>query len=98
MLEKGHSLEISTGNHPLPVEADPTRLEQIVVNLLGNAAKFTDSGGRITLSARAEGGEVVFHVADNGIGIAAEKLPQVFGLFEQVEESIERSRGDLVSG
>jgi PAS domain S-box-containing protein len=98
MTEKGHALEITIPEAPLPVEADPTRLEQILVNLLGNAAKFTDPGGRIALSARSKGREVVFRVTDNGIGIAPEKLPVVFGLFEQVEDSIARSRGGLGIG
>jgi PAS domain S-box-containing protein len=98
MNQKGHTLEIAVPGRPLPVEADPTRLEQILVNLLGNAAKFTDRGGRITLSAVAERGAVVLRVVDNGIGISAEQLPLVFGLFEQVDGSIERSSGGLGIG
>jgi PAS domain S-box-containing protein len=98
MTDKGRVLDVAMADQPLPVEADPARLEQILVNLLGNAAKFTDRDGRIMISAQAEGGEVVLRVVDNGIGISAEKLPLVFRMFEQVEESIERSSGGLGIG
>jgi signal transduction histidine kinase len=98
MAEKGHELSIAVHEGRMAVEADPTRLEQILVNLLSNAVKYTDAGGRITLSAWPEGGELVLRVEDTGIGIAPEKLPLVFELFEQVDDSIARSRGGLGIG
>jgi len=98
MAEKGHELSIAVHEGRMAVEADATRLEQILVNLLSNAAKYTDAGGRITLSAWPEGGELVLRAEDTGIGIAPEKLPLVFELFEQVDDSITRSRGGLGIG
>jgi CheY-like chemotaxis protein len=80
------------------VDADPTRLEQIVLNLLTNAAKYTPTGGRIELSARKSGSEIVIAVRDNGIGIAPERMPEMFRLFAQGERSIARSEGGLGIG
>src|SRR3954470_3954960 len=96
--EKGLELRLCIHEGPMAVEVDPTRLEQILINLLGNAAKYTDAPGRILLSALPGPGELVVRVEDTGIGIAPEKLPQVFELFEQVEDSIGRSRGGLGIG
>jgi signal transduction histidine kinase/ActR/RegA family two-component response regulator len=80
------------------LEADPTRLEQIVLNLLTNAAKYTPAGGRIELSARASGAEILITVRDNGMGIAPERIPEMFRLFAQGERSIARSEGGLGIG
>src|SRR2546428_694253 len=68
---------------PVPLVADPLRLEQVRANLLANAAKFTDPGGDIRLTARAEAGQAVLRVRDNGRGIAPELLPRVFDPFWQ---------------
>ena len=87
---------IDRGN--LWVDADPTRLEQIVVNLLNNAAKYTENGGDIRLTARREGGEIVITVKDNGVGIPPEKLPEMFELFAQGDRSLARSEGGLGIG
>ncbi len=95
---KGHALTVSIAPGPLSVEADPTRLEQVVVNLLTNAAKYTDDGGKITLSAARDADSVVIRVADTGVGIAAEMLPRIFDLFIQVEGSLDRSQGGLGIG
>lgn len=83
MKERDHRLTVSLPREPLPLDADPTRLAQTLTNLLGNAAKFTEPGGRIELEAKREGAEVVARVRDNGIGIPAETLASVFDLFTQ---------------
>ena len=83
---------------PLRVEGDSTRLEQVLTNLLTNAAKYTDPGGRVELSARREAGWVVVRIADNGVGIAPDMLPRVFDLFAQVDNSLDRSQGGLGIG
>jgi CheY-like chemotaxis protein len=80
------------------IDADPTRLEQIFVNLLTNAAKYTPPGGRIEISAKQTGGDVMVSVRDNGIGIAPHLLPEMFKLFTQGERSIDRSEGGLGIG
>jgi PAS domain S-box-containing protein len=84
--------------HPVYLEADPTRLAQVVGNLLNNASKFTDKGGHIWLTVEQDGGLAVIRVRDNGIGIAADHLPRVFEMFTQVDTSLERSRGGLGIG
>jgi PAS domain S-box-containing protein len=84
--EKKHDLIVSLDGANLPVEADPARLEQIILNLLTNAAKYTDPGGRITLSAATNGQEIAITVGDNGIGIPPEKLPEMFELFKRGED------------
>ena len=98
---------ISAGRHELIVDvpdvevwldADLTRLSQIVSNLLNNAAKYTLEGGRIVLSARPDRDEVLISVSDNGIGIPADMLPRVFDLFTQVRDNLDRSRGGLGIG
>ena len=80
------------------LEADPTRLDQVFANLLNNAAKYTEPGGRIWLTAERDGGEVVVRVRDTGIGIAADMLPRIFDLFVQVDRSLDRSQGGLGIG
>ena len=82
---------------PFRVEADPTRIEQILVNLLSNAAKYTDPGGSITLEVDSIDGDVRISVRDTGIGIAPEMLPRVFDLFAQADHSLDRSQGGLGS-
>jgi len=93
-----HKLLCSYQTESLWVEADPTRLEQIILNLLTNAAKYTPVGGRIELSARAAGPEVHIMVRDNGIGIPPDRIPEMFRLFAQGERSIARSEGGLGIG
>jgi len=82
----------------LLVDADLTRLSQIVSNLLNNAAKYTPEGGEIELSAQGEDGRAVIRVRDSGVGIPTEMLPRVFDLFAQVDRSLERSQGGLGIG
>src|SRR5690606_8371488 len=82
------------------LHADPVRLAQVFANLLNNAAKYSDPGGRIDLEAvLAEAGdEVVVSVRDTGIGLADDQLDQVFDVFRQVDTAIEHSRGGLGIG
>jgi CheY-like chemotaxis protein len=78
-----HRFTLSMPPEPLWVEADPVRLAQVFANLLNNAAKYTDAGGRIWLTARIDGGSVLVTVRDTGVGIPAELLPRVFDMFTQ---------------
>ncbi len=80
------------------MEGDHARIVQVVVNLLNNAAKYTDQGGCVWLTAGREGGEAVLSVRDNGVGIEAEMLGRVFDLFTQIDRSRPRSRGGLGIG
>ena len=80
------------------LSADAARLVQVLGNLLNNACKFTDQGGRVGLAVERDGGEAVIRVRDNGIGIAAEQLPRIFDMFMQVDTSLERSAGGLGIG
>jgi signal transduction histidine kinase len=93
-----HELIISVPSEPLPLTADRVRLEQVVINLLNNAAKFTERGGRIGVKAFRKPGEAVLEVSDTGPGIAPELLPRVFELFMQGERGLDRSEGGLGIG
>ncbi|WP_164101059.1 PAS domain S-box protein [Candidatus Laterigemmans baculatus] len=93
-----HRLTVSAPDQPLMIDADPTRMAQVVSNLLNNAAKYTPSGGQITLSAESEGKEVVIRVQDNGEGISAEMLSRVFEMFTQVGQTLGRAQGGLGIG
>jgi signal transduction histidine kinase len=84
LAARGHRLTVSLPDEPIYLEADPLRLEQVLANLLGNAAKFTAPGGHVRLSAALESGQVVLRVRDNGRGIAPDLLPRVFDLFHQI--------------
>jgi two-component system CheB/CheR fusion protein len=96
--ERGHECRVSLPTHPIAVDGDPTRLEQVVVNLINNAAKYTEPGGRIGVELRREDGEVALRIRDNGIGIAAEMLPRIFEPFVQVTRRVERSQGGVGIG
>jgi CheY-like chemotaxis protein len=98
MLESGHELVLRLPETPIVLRADPIRLSQVFVNLLTNAAKYTDRRGRIELAAELQDGEVRITVSDNGIGIPVEELPNVFAMFAQVEGALTRSRGGLGIG
>ncbi len=95
---RAHSLHVNPPPEGTLLEADPYRLEQILSNLLVNAAKYTDSGGEIWFSAKREGPDVVFRVKDNGIGIGPDLLPNVFDLFSQANRSLHRAEGGLGIG
>jgi CheY-like chemotaxis protein len=94
----GHSLFVSVPPEPVWVEADRVRLEQVLANLLNNAAKFTEAGGRIWLSLAAEGEEGVLRVRDTGAGIPPDLLPIVFDPFVQANRALDRSQGGLGIG
>jgi PAS domain S-box-containing protein len=96
--QRRHQLTVSLPPEPIWLYADSTRLEQVVVNLLTNAAKYTDEGGRIALTVEREGGEAVLRVRDTGVGIAPDLLPRIFDLFTQAERSLDRSQGGLGVG
>jgi PAS domain S-box-containing protein len=93
-----HELTVSLPAEPVWLEADPTRLEQILNNLLNNAAKYTDPGGRIHLSVENDAGDVAFRVRDTGVGIAADMLPHIFDVFVQAEQHLDRSHGGVGIG
>ncbi len=93
-----HQLTVSLPSQPIYLNADAARLEQVVVNLLTNAAKYTNDGGRIMLSVRQMGDAAVLQVRDTGAGISAELLPYIFDLFTQGERSLDRSQGGLGIG
>src|SRR5262249_20334195 len=96
--ERNLTLSVSLPPEPVFVDADPTRLQQVIGNLLSNAAKYTDPGGHILLTARQEGTELVLRVRDTGIGIAPDMLPRIFDLFVQAERRLDRSQGGLGIG
>ncbi len=93
-----HNLTLSLPSDPIWLYADPTRLEQVIVNLLANAIKYTDKGGQIWLTVQREAGECVLSVRDTGVGMAPELLPHIFDLFTQAERSLDRSQGGLGIG
>jgi len=96
--QMGHELAVTFPTQSLIVDADMTRLEQVFVNLLNNAAKYVDRGGHIQLTVEGQGSEVVVTVKDTGIGIAADQLPRVFELFTQLDGSLVKSQGGLGIG
>jgi signal transduction histidine kinase len=93
-----HALDVRLPRETLPVDGDTTRLAQVFSNLLNNAAKYTDPGGRIELTAYREAKEIVVTVKDNGIGLAPESQPRIFDMFMQVDRSLERSQAGLGVG
>ncbi|MFK3737157.1 PAS domain-containing hybrid sensor histidine kinase/response regulator [Massilia sp. TN1-12] len=93
-----HQLAVALPQEPLVLEADRVRLTQVFSNLLNNAAKYTDAGGRIWFDARRVDGMVVASVRDTGIGIPAEALPRVFDMFAQAHRNVGRGQGGLGIG
>jgi signal transduction histidine kinase len=99
LLERrGHELVVDVPAAGLVVHADLERLAQAVANLLTNAAKYTERGGRVTVRARRAGGELVLSVRDTGIGIAPEMLARVFDMFVQERQALDRASGGLGLG
>ena len=93
----GHALAVRVPKG-IFLDADPTRMAQVIANLLNNSAKYTPEGGRITLTAERQGDNVLLRVTDTGVGIPAEMLPQVFDMFTQVGRTLDRSQGGLGIG
>jgi signal transduction histidine kinase len=96
--EGGHQLVVSLPEHAVLLDADATRLAQVFVNLLGNAAKYTDRGGRIELAVECDQSEVRISVKDDGIGIPVDQLHSVFAMFARIDSAMSRSRGGLGIG
>lgn len=98
ITRKGHALRVALPSQLLQVWGDPTRLEQIAVNLLNNAAKFTPTGGSLALTAQVQGDEVELCVSDNGPGIPEAMRERIFDSFVQGPQTIDRSEGGLGIG
>jgi PAS domain S-box-containing protein len=95
---KAHSLQVKPLTRPAWVRGDLTRLTQVLVNLLNNAAKYTPAGGRIDIAVITSDSHAEIHVRDNGVGIDAELLPRVFDLFTQGQRPLDRADGGLGVG
>jgi signal transduction histidine kinase/CheY-like chemotaxis protein len=93
-----HELAVTLPREAMPLDADPTRLAQVIANLLTNAAKYTEEGGHIRLTVERQGGTAVVGVRDDGVGIPREMLASVFTLFTQVDRTLARSEGGLGIG
>jgi PAS domain S-box-containing protein len=94
----GHKLVMAVPDGALMLDADPTRIAQVISNLLNNAAKYTPMGGRVDITARQDGGQVLITVKDNGVGIPAESLSSIFDMFSQVRHNLSRAQGGLGVG
>jgi len=94
----GVNREIDIVTQPVWVEWDAVRLAQVLTNLVGNAVKYTPTGGRITVTLRAEAGEAVLTVADTGLGITNRLLPFIFDMYAQADRTLDRSQGGLGIG
>jgi signal transduction histidine kinase/CheY-like chemotaxis protein len=94
----GHRIEVSIPSSAVEIDADPVRITQVIANLLNNAAKYTDPGGRLSIDVVCEADWVRVSVRDNGIGIGADMLPRVFDLFAQGDGGGNRARGGLGIG
>jgi len=95
---KRHRLDVSLPGEPIGVTVDPARIEQVVVNLLSNAAKYSEEGRTIAISARRDGPTAVVRVEDEGVGMTPEVLARIFDPFTQAEATIGRSQGGLGIG
>ncbi len=98
IVERRHDLSVAMPLGPIRLEADPTRLEQVLWNLLNNSAKYSPPGGKIALTVEPGAGEVVLRVRDEGIGIAPGMLPHIFDMFVQVGDHKDHAQGGLGIG
>jgi signal transduction histidine kinase len=96
--QHGHELHVTLPPEPIYLDADVVRLAQVFMNLLNNAAKYTEKGGQIRLTAARQGSRVSVSVKDTGIGIPADKLPHLFEMFYQMEHALKRADGGLGIG
>jgi PAS domain S-box-containing protein len=96
--QRSHEFSLALPDGHVLIHADPVRIEQVIVNLLTNAAKYTNLGGKIRLAVESSGDEAVVRVTDTGVGISPELLPNVFDLFTQADRSLDRSQGGLGVG
>ena len=96
--ERQHEITVKPPNDPVSVRGDAARIAQVLANLLNNAAKYTDTGGRIVITAEADANDVVFRVQDTGVGIRREMLARIFDLFTQADRTLDRSQGGLGVG
>ena len=94
----GHEFSVTMPPYQIRLEADVTRLTQVLLNLLNNAAKYTEQGGRISLAVEDDRRDVRIRICDTGIGIPKSHLPHVFEMFTQVETALDRSQGGLGIG
>ncbi len=98
LRDRGHELRLDVPSESIVLDVDPTRMTQVMLNLLTNAAKYMNPGGGIDLSVRCDGDRVEIKVRDNGIGISPDMLAGIFEMFSQEERSLEHSRGGLGIG
>jgi len=98
IAERAHDLVVEVPDEPVRVLGDPTRLTQALGNVLSNAAKYTDRGGRIAIAVRLDGAEVAIRVRDTGEGIPADLLPVIFNLFTQLDRTSGHAQGGLGIG
>jgi signal transduction histidine kinase/ActR/RegA family two-component response regulator len=98
MDSRRHELEVELPRETIHLRADSVRLSQVLSNLLNNAAKYTEPGGHVRLTAKPQDGHVEITVADDGMGIPPETLPKIFQMFTQGDGSIERAQGGLGVG
>lgn len=98
IAQSGQELTLALPARPIYLHADVVRLVQVFLNLINNAAKYTERGGYIRIAAEQQGGEVVTSVKDSGLGIPADKLPHLFDMFFQADRSLEKSHGGLGIG
>ncbi|MDX2087606.1 MAG: GAF domain-containing protein [Kofleriaceae bacterium] len=98
VVERRHRLSVRSAGRELPVSADEARLTQAIANLLTNAAKYTEPGGRIDVSTSVDGMTAVVRVRDSGIGIAPELLPTIFDMFVQEKRALDRAQGGMGIG
>jgi two-component system CheB/CheR fusion protein len=98
LAERHITLEVTMPSAPFPVHGDPNRLQQIVVNLLSNAATYSPHGSKVTLHLERQGDQAILRIADEGMGIEPEMLSQIFELFVQADQRLDRSHGGLGVG
>lgn len=98
IVSHGHALKVDLPPQPMPLFVDPIRMEQVLTNLLTNAAKYTPNGGEIAVHVETVDESAVFSVRDNGIGIPANVLPTIFDMFAQADASHDRTEGGLGIG